>query len=90
MPELKFRNLTVTPDDPVDQWGVEGILAAIDRGTLHHWRKIIDAVAADPDGPVSQDLAEAITIAEDVGVVARMRRALEAAKAPGQEFPEKA
>ena len=26
MPELKFRNLNVTPDDPVEQWGVEGLL----------------------------------------------------------------
>lgn len=37
MPELKFRNLGVTPDDPVEQWGVEGILAAIDRGSLRYW-----------------------------------------------------
>lgn len=27
---LFFRNLDVTPDDPVEQWGVEGVLAAID------------------------------------------------------------
>lgn len=48
--ELKFRNLAVTPEDPVEKWGVEGLLTAIDRGSLRHWRRIIDAVRADPNG----------------------------------------
>ncbi|NMO03726.1 hypothetical protein HH308_21140 [Gordonia sp. TBRC 11910] len=80
MPELRFRNLDVTPDDPVDQWGFEGILAAIDRGSLRHWRRILDALEADPYGPVSRDLEQAIDAAEDVGVRERMRRALAAAR----------
>ncbi|BBZ55218.1 hypothetical protein [Mycolicibacterium phocaicum] len=77
MPELKFRNLNVTPDDPVEQWGVEGILTAIDRGSMKHWKRIIAAVTADPDGEVAKDLAQAIELAEDVGVAALMRRLLE-------------
>jgi hypothetical protein len=32
MSVLQFRNINATPDDPVEKWGVEGILAAIDRG----------------------------------------------------------
>ena len=44
MRALRFRNITTAPDDPVDQWGVEGILAAVDRGSLPHWRRIADAV----------------------------------------------
>jgi hypothetical protein len=77
MPELKFRNLNVTPDDPVEQWGVEGILTAIDRGSLKHWKRIIAAVTADPDGEVAKDLAQATELAEDVGVAALMRRLLD-------------
>lgn len=77
MPELKFRNLNVTPDDPVEQWGVEGILTAIDRGSLQHWKRILSAVEADPHGPVAMDLAQALELAEDAGVTAYLRRGLE-------------
>jgi hypothetical protein len=74
--ELKFRNLNVTPDDPVEEWGFVGMLAAIDRGSLRHLRRIIDAVTHDPDGTVARDLREVVEVAEDAGVVARMRRLL--------------
>lgn len=73
---LRFRNLTVTPDDPVDQWGVEGILAAIERGGVGDWAKIVAAVAAAPDGPVAADLDEAILLAESPGSVAAIRHAI--------------
>lgn len=45
---LRFRNLDVTPGDPVALWGFEGMLAAIDRGYSKDWRKLVCAVAADP------------------------------------------
>lgn len=73
---LSFRNLTVTPDDPVEEWGVEGILAAIERGGLADWVKIIAAVVAVPSGPVAADLEEAIAIAESAGSVAAIRHAI--------------
>jgi DNA-binding transcriptional regulator YiaG len=75
MRALRFRNITATPDDPVEQWGVEGILAAIDRGSLQHWRRIAGAVQADPRGPAAADLEQALRLAEDVGVAATLRRA---------------
>ena len=74
MSALKSPNINATPADPVEMWGFEGILAAIDRGSLQHWHRIIDAVRRDPNGPVAHDLAEVVEVAEDVGVVARMRR----------------
>ena len=40
---LKFRNLNVTPEDPVDTWGVEGLLTAIERGGAVDWAKITHA-----------------------------------------------
>ena len=76
MRTLRFRNIDVTPDDPVDRWGVEGILAAIDRGSLPHWRRIAEAVRADPWGPTAGDLEQAGELAEDVGVAATLRRTL--------------
>lgn len=77
MSELKFRNLGVTPDDPVEQWGVEGILAAIDRGSLRYWKRILESVQADPQGTVAMDLTQALELAEDAGVTAYLRRALD-------------
>lgn len=56
---LKFRNITATPDDPVEDWGVEGILTAIERGYLQHWRRIVRAALADPFGPVADNLLQA-------------------------------
>lgn len=80
MRTLQFRNIDATPDDPVEQWGVEGILAAIDRGSLPHWRRIAAAVCADPWGPVAADLEQALSVAEDVGVAATLRRILDRAR----------
>ncbi len=31
---LRFRNFDVTPEDPVEKWGVEGLVIVIDRGSL--------------------------------------------------------
>lgn len=76
MSTLRFRNITSTPDDPVEQWGVEGILAAIDRGSLPHLRRIAGAVRADPWGPIAADLDQALRLADDVGVASTLRRAL--------------
>ncbi|MGH3674458.1 MAG: helix-turn-helix domain-containing protein [Mycobacterium sp.] len=81
MRTLQFRNIKATPDDPVERWGVEGILAAIDRGSLRHWRRIADSVREDPWGPVASDLEEALRLAEDVGVVATLSRSLTDARA---------
>jgi Helix-turn-helix domain len=81
MSVLQFRNINATPDDPVEKWGVEGILAAVDRGSLPHWRRIAAAVRADPWGTVAADLEQALELAEDVGVAATLRRVLDHARA---------
>jgi DNA-binding transcriptional regulator YiaG len=78
---LKFRNITASPDDPVDTWPFEGILAAVERGTLPDWRRLAAAVRADPWGPVAQQVLEAIRLSRPYGtaellegVVARARK----------------
>lgn len=73
---LRFRNLDVSPSDPVERWGVEGILTAIDRGKLSDWRRVMRAVRDDPWGPVAQDLEEALGLAEDRGAVGAIGAAL--------------
>ena len=50
---LKFRNIDASPDDPVETWPFEGILAAVERGTLPDWARLASAIRADPWGPVA-------------------------------------
>jgi hypothetical protein len=78
---LKFRNITASPDDPVETWPFEGILAAVERGTLPDWRRLATVIRADPWGPVAQQVLEAIRLSRPygttellTGVVARARK----------------
>ncbi len=64
---LKFRNINASPDDPVDTWPFEGILAAIERGTLPDWSRLAAAIQADPWGPVAQQVLEAIRLSRPYG-----------------------
>ena len=64
---LKFRNITASPNDPVDTWPFEGIRAAVERGTLPDWRRWATAIQADPWGPVAQQVLEAIRLARPYG-----------------------
>ena len=64
---LKFRNVTASPDDPVDTWPFEGILAAVERGTLPDWRRLAVAIRADPWGPVAQQVLEAVRLSRPYG-----------------------
>jgi DNA-binding transcriptional regulator YiaG len=78
---LKFRNIDASPDDPVETWPFEGILAAVDRGTLPDWRRLATAIRADPWGPVAHQVLEAVSLSRPYGttellegVVARARK----------------
>lgn len=83
---LQFRNLEVTPSDPVEQWGPEGQLAAIERGQLADWRRIVTAIKADPHGPVAADLEEALEMADEHASMApALRDALDDARATPRE-----
>ena len=80
MSSLRFRNLDIDTSAPVEQWGVEGLLAAIDRGSLPDWRRIVSAITADPWGPLASDLDTAIELAEDRGVAVTIGRAIARAR----------
>jgi len=64
---LKFRNIDASPDDPVETWPFEGILAAVERGSLPDWRRLAAAIRADPWGPVAQQVLEAIRLSHPYG-----------------------
>jgi DNA-binding transcriptional regulator YiaG len=78
---LKFRNIDASPDDPVETWPFEGILAAVERGTLPAWRRLATVIQADPWGPVAHQVLEAVRLSHPYGtaellegVVARARK----------------
>lgn len=77
---LTFRNLTVSPEDPVEAWGFEGLMAAVDRGDLGDWRRIARAVRNDPWGEVALTLDEVFALAEDSGAVETLRSARDLAR----------
>jgi DNA-binding transcriptional regulator YiaG len=64
---LKFRNVSSSPEDPVETWPFEGILAAIERGTLPDWRRLAAAIKVDPWGPVAQQVIEAVSLSQPYG-----------------------
>jgi hypothetical protein len=64
---LKFRNITASPEDPVETWPFEGVLAAVERGTLPDWRRLARAIRADPWGPVAQQVLEAVQLSRPYG-----------------------
>jgi DNA-binding transcriptional regulator YiaG len=64
---LKFRNITASPEDPVQTWPFEGVLAAVERGTLPDWRRLARAIRADPWGPVAQQVLEAVRLSRPYG-----------------------
>lgn len=76
---LRFRNIDATPADPVESWGFEGMLAAIDRG---YQTRLTQAEAASRLGTsrprMTSYLSGAVTPSMDVLVaveaLARERR----------------
>jgi hypothetical protein len=55
---LKFRNIDVSPNDPVEKWGIEGILCAFERGDVDDWRKIWRCVTVSKSQKVIEDVAQ--------------------------------
>jgi DNA-directed RNA polymerase specialized sigma24 family protein len=52
----------------VVQWGVEGLLTAIERGGARDWGRILNALDADATGTLQWDVAQAVQCADpDLG-----------------------
>lgn len=62
--------------EPVEEWGFDGLLAAIERGTLADRHRIALTVEADPGGPLADDLEEVLEAAKDSRRAAFYRRIL--------------
>ncbi len=81
---LKFRNIDAEPEDPVETWPTEGIIAALERGDLGDWSRVSAAVRRDPWGPVARRLEDALTATRPYGTGALMERALAGARSEAE------
>lgn len=77
---LRFRNITASPDDPVETWPFEGVLAAVERGTLPDWRRLARAIQADPWGLVAQQVAEALRLSQPYGTIELLQAVIDRAR----------
>src|SRR3954453_18593535 len=80
MTELSFRNVDVAPDDPVEEWPLEAIQTALERGSLRHWRRLARAIRADPWGSVARGVEEGLTYSRPYGVAKTIERVIERAR----------
>jgi len=80
MSALRFRNITASVEDPVETWPFEGILTAVERGTLPDWRRLAAAIRADPWGPVAQQVSEAVEISHPYGTSELLTSVIEQAR----------
>jgi DNA-binding transcriptional regulator YiaG len=78
---LAFRNVDVSPEDPVEAWPTEAVLTALERGGLGHWRRLAAAIKKDPWGPVARRVEEALEVSRPYGIGVVMADVLTAARA---------
>lgn len=78
---LAFRNLTVSPDDPVETWPTEAVRTALERGDLDDWQRLAAAVRRDPWGPTARAIEEILTHDRPYGIAEAMESAIGDARA---------
>jgi hypothetical protein len=71
---LKSANVSISPDAPVEGWGFDGLLAAVERGDRSHWHRISLALEADPSGKVAGEMEEVLECVKDSGMADLFRR----------------
>lgn len=85
MARLVFRNLDASPDDPVETWPYEGLVAAIERGYLSDWRRIAAAIRAAPWGSVARSVEEYATYGETTDIAELLTEAVRRARAAAED-----
>jgi hypothetical protein len=87
---LTFRNVNVSPADPVSAWPLEAIQTALERGGLAEWRRLAAAIQTDPWGPVARRVEEVLTYGRPYGVAAAFERAIGQSREAAESAERKA
>lgn len=80
MSPLASRNVDASPEDPVSEWPLEAIQAALERGGLARWRGLAAEIRAQPWGPVARRVEEVLGHSRPYGVAVAMERAIARAR----------
>lgn len=78
---LSFRNLTISPEDPVATWPTEAVQTALERGDLYDWRRIVAELQREPWGRIARQLEEVLGYSRPYGVGDAMAVVLERVRA---------
>lgn len=81
MNPLAFRNVDVSPGDPVSTWPQEAVQTALERGGLTDWQGLAAAIEGDPWGPVARRMEEVLRYSRPYGVAAAFERAIARSRA---------
>lgn len=65
---LAFRNVDDDPATDPDEWPFEGVLAAVERGSLTDWRRLAAVIAANPWGPCARAVEDIAGWGENGGL----------------------
>ena len=84
MSALAFRNLDVTPEDPVSAWPLEAIQTTLERGGLTSWRRLAAEVRAEPWGPIAREIEEVLTYSRPYGIATAFERTISRARAAAE------
>lgn len=82
---LAFRNLSITPDEPVSDWPTEAVQIALERGDLADWHRIGAEMQADPWGKTARQVEEVLSYSRPYGVAEAMELTLSRARAKAEE-----
>lgn len=77
---IAFRNVEGSPDQPVETWPYEALVAAIERGTLRDWMPILRAIRRAPWGVVARQVEAYLGYASPYGVGPLLRRTIDSAR----------
>jgi DNA-binding transcriptional regulator YiaG len=85
MNALAFRNVGASPEDPVEQWPLEAIQTALERGGLSHWRRLAAAIQDEPWGPLARQVEEVLAYSRPYGVAEAFERVIAWARESTEE-----
>lgn len=82
---LAFRNIDADPSDPVSTWPYEGLVTAMERGSIRDWRRLAAELRGRPWGRTARHLEAYLSYAEPSGATALLGRSLERAREDRQQ-----
>lgn len=85
MADLAFRNIDASPRDPVESWPYEGLVTAIERGSLSDWRRIAESIRRAPWGSVARDLEAYSAYGDEADTAELLMEAVRRARRSAEE-----